>query len=87
LPIDSATPSSPSHTAILSTYACFSNDYCAGTGSPSPDAHVLRFAATEQPGSAADHPSSAAASPVQTSPSTASPAGLQLCVDLSLYPL
>jgi len=61
LPIDSATPSSPSHTAILSPYACLSNDHCAGTGSPSPDAHVLRSATTEQPGSAVDNPSSAAA--------------------------
>jgi len=90
LPIDSATPSSPSHTAILSPYACLSNDHCAGTGSPSSDTHVLRSAATEQPSSAADHPSSTAASPVsavQTSPFTASPAGLQLCVDLSSYPL
>jgi histone deacetylase 1/2 len=79
LPIDSTTPSSPSHTAILSPYACLSNDHCAGTGSPSPDAHVLRSVATEQPGSAADNPGSAAASPasaVPTSPSTASPAGL-----------
>ena len=52
--------------------------------------HVLRSATTEQPGSASAHPSSAAASPVSavsTSPSTASPAGLQLCVDLSSYPL
>jgi len=90
LPIDSATPSSPSHTVILSPYACLSNDHCAGTGSPSPNAHVLRSVATEQPNSAADHPSSAAASlvsAVPTSPSPASPAGLQLCVDLSSYPL
>jgi hypothetical protein len=47
LPIDFATPSPPSHTAILSPYACLSNDHCAGTGSPSPNAHVLRSAATE----------------------------------------
>jgi len=95
--IDSATPSSPSHTVILSPYACLSNDHCAGTGSPSLNAHVLSSAAIEQlgsaadhPGSAADHPGSAIASPVfavQTSPSTASPVGLQLCVDLSSYPL
>jgi hypothetical protein len=90
LPIDSATPSSPSHTVILSPYACLSDDHCVGTGSPSLNAHVLRSAATEQPGSTADHPSSAAASlvsVVQTSPSTTSTAGLQLCVDLSSYPL
>ena len=88
--IASATPSSPSHTAILSPYACLSNDYCAGTGSPSSDAHVLWSAAAEQPGSAAEHPNSAAAFPVSavpTSPSTMSPAGLQLYVDLSSYPL
>jgi len=42
LPIDFATPSSPSHTVILSPYTCFSNDHCAGTGSPSPDVHVLK---------------------------------------------
>jgi len=79
LTIASATPSSPSHTAIPSPYGCLSNDYCAGTGSPSSDAHVFRFAAAEQPGSTAQHPSSAVASPsstVPTSPSTASPAGL-----------
>jgi histone deacetylase 1/2 len=90
LPIDSTTPSSQSHTTILSPYACLSNDNCAGTGSPSLDAHVLRSAVVEQPGSAADHRSSAAASPVsavRTSPSTASLASLQLYVDLSLYPL
>jgi len=90
LPIDSATPSSPSHTIILSPYARLSNDHYAGIGSPSPDVHILRSAATEQPGSTTAHPSSAAASPVfavPTSPSTASPAGLQLCVDLSSYPL
>jgi hypothetical protein len=63
-PIDSTTPSSPSHIVILSPHACLSNDHCAGTGSPSSDAHVLRSAATEQPSSVADHPSSAAASPV-----------------------
>jgi len=54
------------------------------------DAHVLRSAAAEQPGSAAKHPSSAVASPasaVPTSPSSASPAGLQVCVNLSSYPL
>jgi len=83
LPIDSATPSSPSHTAILSPYACLSNDHCAGTGSPSPDAHVLRSAVIEQPGFATASPVSA----VQTSPPTASPTGLQLCVDLFSYPL
>jgi hypothetical protein len=90
LPIDSTTPSSPSHTTILSPYACLSNDHCAGTSSPSPDVHVLRSAATEQPGSASAHPSSAAASLVSavlTSPSTASPASLQFCVDLSSYHL
>jgi len=90
LPIDSATPSSPSHTTILSPYAFLSNDHCAGTGSPSPDVHVLRSAATQQPGSTLAHPSSVAASPVSavlTSPSTASPAGLQLYVDLSSYPI
>jgi hypothetical protein len=90
LTIASATPASPSHTAILSPYDCLSNDYCVGIGSPSSDAHVLRSAAAEQPGSVAEHPSSAAASPsstVSTSPSTASPAGLQLYVDLSSYPL
>ena len=88
--IASATPSSPSHTAILSPYACLSNGYCTGINSPSSDAYVLRSAAAEQPSSAAEHPSSATASPsstVLTSPSTASPAGLQLCVDLSSYPL
>jgi hypothetical protein len=65
----------------LSPYACLSNDYCAGIGSPSSDAHVLR--------SVAEHPISTIVSPasvVPTSPSTASPAGLQLCVDLSSYP-
>ena len=90
LPIAFATPSSPSHTAILSPYACISNDHCAGTGSPSSDAHVLRSTVAEQPDSAAAHPSSAAASlvfAVPTNPSTASSAGLQLCVDLSSYPL
>ena len=90
LPIASATLSSLSHTAILSPYACLSNDHCAGIGSPSSDVHVLRSIAVEQSGSATEHPSSAAASPastVPTSPSTASPAGLQLCVDLSSYPL
>jgi len=90
LTIAFATPSSPSHTAILSPYACLSNDYCVGTGSPSSDAHVLQSAAAEQPGSAAEHPSSATASPasaVPTSPSTVSPPGLQLYVDLSSYPL
>ena len=46
LPIDSATPSSPTHIAILSPYVCLSNDHCAGTGSPSPDVHVLRSATT-----------------------------------------
>jgi len=90
LPIASATPSSPSHTAILSPYTYLSNDHYAGTGSPSSDAHVLRSVAAEQPGSATEHPSSAAASPasaIPTSPSTVSPAGLQLYVDLSSYPL
>jgi len=33
LPVDSADPASPPHTAILSPRACLSNDYCAGTGS------------------------------------------------------
>jgi len=90
LTIATTTPSSLSHTAILSPYACLSNDYYTGTGSPSSDAHVLRSAAAEQPGSPAEHPSFASASPssaVPTSPSIASPAGLQLCVDLSSYPL
>jgi len=74
----------------LSPYACLSNDYCAGTSSPSSDAHVLWSAAAEQPGSAAEHPNSAAAFPasaVPTNPSTMSLAGLQLYVDLSSYPL
>ena len=33
LPIVSADPASPSHTAILAPCACLSNDYCAGTSS------------------------------------------------------
>jgi len=77
LTIAFTTPLSPSHTAILSPHACLSNDYCAGIGSPSSDAHVLRSAATEQSGSAAEYPSFAATSPssaVPTSPSTAFPA-------------
>jgi len=79
LPIDSATPSSPSHTTILSPYVCLSNDHYTCTGSPSPDVHILRSTATKQPGSATKQPGSASASPmsaVPTSPSTASPAGL-----------
>jgi hypothetical protein len=45
--------------------------------------HALRSVVAEQRGSAITSPVSA----VQTSPSTDSPAGLQLCVDLSLYRL
>jgi len=69
--------------AILSPAACFSNDHYARTCSPSPDAFVFMFDAAEQPSSAVASPVSAA----QCSPSTASPAGLQLCADLSSYPL
>ncbi|XP_073264998.1 uncharacterized protein [Populus alba] len=60
-----------------------------GTCSPSLDSYVLRSATVEQLGSTAKQPNSTAASPssaILTSPSIASPAGLQLCVDLSSYP-
>ena len=61
----------------------FSNDHYAGTGSPSPDALAFSFDVVEQPISVAALPVSV----TQTSPSTASPAGLQLYVDLSSYAL
>jgi len=83
LPTDSASPSFPSSLAILSPAACFSNDHYAGTGSPSLDAFAFRSAAAEQPNFAVN----SSVSTTQTSPSTDSPAGLQLCVDLSSYPL
>jgi len=67
----------------LSLVACFSNDHYAGTDSPLPDALAFRSDATKQPSST----SASSVSTAQTSPSNASAAGLQLCVDLSSYPL
>ena len=46
---------------MLSPYAYLSNYYYGGTGSPSSDAHVLQSTVVKQPGSAAEHPSSAVA--------------------------
>jgi len=40
-PTMSATIPSPSSLAPLSQSACFSNDYCAGTGSPSLELHAF----------------------------------------------
>jgi hypothetical protein len=72
LPTDSVTPSSLSNNAILSPFACLSNDHYAGIGSPSPDVHALKSVAAEQPSFAAD----LLVSVVQTSPSIDSPADL-----------
>ena len=84
LPIVSADPASPSHTAILAPCACLSNDYCAGTS------YELQDSVAAQPRSAAAISSLATASPsptVQPNTSPTSSPGLQLCVDLSSYPL
>lgn len=80
LPVVSADPASPSRTAILSPHACHSTDFCAGTGS---DLQVS--------GAAQSRSETEMSSPTTSSPSPAvqpsSPPGLQLCVDLSSYPL
>ena len=73
LPVVSAAPTSPSHTAILSPRACLSNDYCAGTGSD------LQDSVAAQPRYAAKIYNPAAASPpsaVQPSTSPVSPPDL-----------
>jgi len=67
----------------LSPAACFSDDHYAGIGSPSPNVFTFKFDAAEQPSSTID----LLVSTAQTSPSTNSPANLQLCADLSSYPL
>jgi len=83
LPIDFATTPLPLSLAILSPSACIFNDHYARISSPSPDVHASRSAVVEQTSFATGSPGSA----VSTSPSTDSLAGLQLCVDLSSYPL
>ena len=83
LPIESATISSPPSPVILSSSACFYNDHYAGIGSPSTEVHASRSTTIEQTGSVTGSPLSA----VQSGPSIGSPTDLQLCVDLSSYPL
>jgi len=72
-------PPSPSITICL-----FSNDHCAGTSSPYLELHASSSATAEKPSSTIGSPLSVV---VQFGPSISSPADLQLCVDLSSYPL
>jgi len=83
-PTMSTTIPLPSSPTPLSPSVCFSNDYCAGTGSPSLELHAFSSTTTEMPGSTA---SSSLFAVVQYNPSTGSPTNLQLYVNLSLYPL
>jgi len=83
LPIDFATTPSPLSPAIFSPFACFVNDHYARIGSSSPNVHASKSVIVEQTNFAAG----SSRSVVSTSPSTGSSAGLQIYVDLSLYPL
>jgi hypothetical protein len=74
-------PSPPSPSIII---CLFSNNHCAGTSSPYLELHASSSATAEKPGSTIGSPLSIAA---QFGPSIGSPADLQLCVDLSSYPL
>jgi hypothetical protein len=67
----------------MSPSACFSNDHFAGTGSPPSGSHFSRSALASPSDSAVSSPASAA----ESSDPSASPPGLQFCVDLSSYPL
>jgi len=60
-----------------------SNNHFAGTGSPPSGSHFSRFSLAAPSDSAASSPASAA----ESSDPSASPLGLQFCVDLSFYPL
>ena len=78
----SATISMPPNPAFMSSSACFSNDYYAGTGSPPSKLHISRFVTVANYDSIASSPTSTAAS---SGLSTNSPVGLQLFIDLSSY--
>jgi hypothetical protein len=62
----------------------FSNDHYAVTGSPSSKLYAFRFVTAEKINSAASSSNSATPS---SDPSIGSPTDLELCVDLSFYPL
>jgi len=83
LPTGFATISSPPIPVILSPSACFSNDHYAGTSSPPIKVHASKSVTVEKTGFAAGSPMFV----VRSSPSIRSPADLQLCINLSLYPL
>ena len=80
----SATIPLPPSPAPQSPSACFSNDYCAGIGSPSLELHASSSATTEMLRSTI---SSLMFVVVQSDPSTCSPTNMKLYVDLSSYPL
>jgi len=82
-PLSATIPPPPSPTP-LSPSACFSNDHFAGTGSPPSGSHISKSVTAATSDSTASSPDSTA---VSSGPSSASPTGLQLCVDLSSYPL
>ena len=75
------TPPSPAH---MPPFACFSNDYYAGTSSPPLELHISRSVTTANSDSTTGSPTSVTASSILL---IDSPAGPQLFVDLSSYPL
>jgi len=68
----------------MSPSVCFSNDHYTRTGSPPSGSYISRSVIATTSDSAA---SSTASTDVGSDPSSDSPAGLQLFVDLSSYPL
>ena len=68
----------------MSPSACFYNDHYAGTSSPPLKLHSSRSVTAATSDSAVGSPTSVV---VSSSPSTNSPVGLQLFIDLSSYPL
>jgi hypothetical protein len=68
----------------MSPSVCFSNDHYAGTCSPPLGSYISKSVIVASSDSAASSPASA---DVSSDSSSDSPAGLQLFVDLSSYPL